>query len=326
MLYLNNEVVRNLQPSWKTSIDIIEDAIETWSNGNFSQPLKPYLRFEDPKNRIIAMPAFLGESFHIAGIKWIASFPSNVHRNLPRAHSITLLNDANTGKPLALINSSMISGIRTAAVSGVILREFIKNFSFRKYKIGLSGFGPIGQFHVQMITELLGSSLDSILVYEKSQEMRSQASFCHKDVYVVESWEEAYDNADIFITCTTVSEPYIDKIPKPGSLHLNVSLRDYFSEILKKCAHIIVDDWDEVCRENTDIERTHRKYGLQKKDTLSVKAVLKERYFSNINREKFMNGEFCIFNPMGMALFDIAIAKYYLTKAIELNQGRQLDS
>ena len=51
-------------------------------------------------------------------------------------------------------------------------------------------------------------------------------------------------------------------------LHLNVYLRDYSSDILRNCENLIVDDWEEVCRENTNIERVNKEHGIKKDNVL----------------------------------------------------------
>ena len=66
----------------------------------------------------------------------------------------------------------------------------------------------------------------------------------------------------------------MDQKPKAGSLQLNCSLRDYKTSILDHTKAIIVDDWEEVCREKTDIEMMHMERGLQEKDTKSIVDVV----------------------------------------------------
>ena len=113
-------------------------------------------------------------------------------------------------------------------------------------------------------------------------------------------------------------ESYIDKEPKKVSLQLNISLRDYKTDIYDYVKDsIVVDDWQEVCREDTDIERLHKEKGLQEEMTHSIIDVVVHNRLAELKSP-------VIFNPMGMAAFDIGIAAYYYKKAGELGLGRSL--
>jgi len=190
MRYLNEKDLRSVGLNWNDTIDAIEDAVACLGAKDFAQPVKPYLRYGDPVNRIIAMPAFVGGKVNLAGIKWIASFPENIDNGIPRAHAVVILNNAETGKPVSIINTALLSIIRTSAVSGLMIRYFLMH-------------------------DLRGINKDAI-------------DSPHKDkIVVVDSWQEAYRDTDIFITCTVSKAPYVDLPPKAGSLQLNCSLRDY---------------------------------------------------------------------------------------------------
>jgi N-[(2S)-2-amino-2-carboxyethyl]-L-glutamate dehydrogenase len=80
MLYLNEKHIRQIGINWDESISAITEATRCLKENDYSQPIKPYLRFGDLNNRIIAMPAFVGKEFNMAGIKWIASFPKNIEK------------------------------------------------------------------------------------------------------------------------------------------------------------------------------------------------------------------------------------------------------
>lgn len=322
MLYLSNAAIRKLQPSWETAIEIVEQAVKAWSKKDYAQPIKPYLRYRNSDNRIIAMPGFVGAPFEISGIKWIASFPGNLKKQLPRAHSLTLLNECDTGKPIAVLSSAQISGIRTAAVSGLFLKAFLNFLPQSGIKVGICGLGPIGQLHMQMLTAILGDRISETLIYDINTVGKKQGK---EPCRFVNSWLEAYSEADIFITCTTASVPYIQKLPKPGSLQLNVSLRDYAPEIIRECRHIVVDDWEEVCREGTNIEAAHIKYGLRQDQTSSLIDIVVKNYAKCIDPQKFAQREFAMFNPMGMAIFDIALAKHYYDQALKERLGTLLE-
>ncbi len=320
MLYLNSQHFDALGIDWERVIDAIRDASLALGRGAFSQPIKPYLRYGDPINRIIAMPAYVGAPFHTAGIKWIASFPRNIDRNIPRAHSVTVINEHDTGKAIATMNTAVISGIRTAAVSGLIARLYQKARGLRGIRLGIVGFGPIGKLHFRMLHEILGSHIESIRIYDLRGVERNQLPPHQCKVDIVEGWREAYADADIFVTCTVADAPYIDLPPKQGSLQLNVSLRDYQPEIMQHVQRMLVDDWDETCREATDIEVMHQKYGLQKEDTYCMIDVVNSPALWNLGAEDTV-----MFNPMGLAVYDIAVAKLYYDLAMERGVGVMLE-
>ncbi|MFH0854109.1 MAG: 2,3-diaminopropionate biosynthesis protein SbnB [bacterium] len=321
MLYLNEKHIRQTGINWDESINAIMEAISCLKENDYSQPIKPYLRFRDLNNRIIAMPAFVGKKFDMAGIKWIASFPKNIEKNIPRAHSVVILNNSTTGEIDAIINTSLLSIIRTVSVSGLMLKQFDKIKPLRNFNLGIIGWGPIGQHHFNMVTKILGDKISKIYLYDLREINKNSINLSLRDkVIIAKNWEEAYYNADVFITCTTSKNRYIDKKPKKGSLILNISLRDFKTDIydhVKK--NIIVDDWNEVCRENTDIEMFHIEKGLEKKDTINITDIIYDNF-----SKKICLDETIMFNPMGMAVFDIATAVHYFKKAKEKKVGQIL--
>ncbi|MCW3467116.1 2,3-diaminopropionate biosynthesis protein SbnB [Chitinophaga nivalis] len=312
MLYLNADNIKAAGLDWEQLIAVIRNAVTVLGTNDYAQPIKPYLRYGDPKNRIIAMPAYVGGESAYAGIKWIASFPDNIHQNKLRAHSVTILNEHNTGVPLCVINTASISAIRTAAVSGLLIQAYLeKRTDDKPLKVGINGFGPIGRTHLKMVQSVLGSRLENITLFDLKPIDLQQAEIENTaNITIGESWEAAYQDADIFITCTVSSAPYINLPPVKGSLQLNVSLRDYKVEMKDYMDAIIVDDWEEVCRQNTDIENMHKEKGLQKEQTLSIADIVCQDAL-----RQYSDTDTIMFNPMGMAIFDIAVGGYYYQKA-----------
>lgn len=320
MLYLNDSHIRELGIDWQMLIDIIKDVIRIDDEGDCAFPLKPYLRFGDPGNRIIAMPAYVGGSFDLAGIKWIASFPLNHLHGLPRAHNTVILNDTETGKPLALLNSGMLSGLRTAAVSGVMLQAYTEARQPAGLKLGIIGWGPIGRFHLDMCAAVLGGKLKEVILHDLRGIDPETVPADLRDITVItDDWRDAYHHADVIATCTVSPERYIDEAPGEGKLLLGVSLRDYIPESVADIKTIVVDDWDEVCRENTDVEQLHLRYGLQSSDVCTLGDVVCR---GALFRREAAGTVY--FNPMGLAIFDIGVAGHYWREAVKLGKGVKL--
>jgi ornithine cyclodeaminase len=78
---------------------------------------------EETQGRIMAMPAYVGGSIALAGLKWIPSVPSNPARGLPRGIGLIVLTEPETGLPVAVMDGTIVSAARTGAVTGVSARR-----------------------------------------------------------------------------------------------------------------------------------------------------------------------------------------------------------
>jgi ornithine cyclodeaminase/alanine dehydrogenase-like protein (mu-crystallin family) len=92
------------------AIEVVAQTYLTHERGETVNPDSYFLRFpEEPANRIIALPAAIvdkqGEQ-SVSGIKWIASYPDNIHAGIPRASAVLILNDPQTGYPYALLEGA----------------------------------------------------------------------------------------------------------------------------------------------------------------------------------------------------------------------------
>lgn len=323
MLYLSKEDVEKSGVNWDETAEVIDQAVKAMAQNDYSQPIKPYLRYNDLSNRIIAMPAYVGGGIDLAGIKWIASFPKNIYKDKPRASSVVVLNNANTGEVEAIFNTVLTSIIRTASVSAFVVKNFFnrrKNVKNKTdIKVGIIGCGPIGQYHYKMISSILANRISTIHLFDINK--IDEAKFENDPKLVnCSSWEEAYFDMDLVITCTVSDRPYINGSPKKNSLQLNVSLRDYTVDVFEHVKDgIVVDDWEEVCRENTDIEAMHLEKNLAKNDVLTIVDLLEHRIWDSSRFDHCM-----MFNPMGMAIFDISISKYLYDRAVKKGIGLKM--
>lgn len=325
MIYLNDGHIHKVGVKWSVLIDQMEATARLMNTAEVVQPLKPYLRFRQLHNRMIAMPAFVGGEVDASGIKWISSFPENREQGLPRAHCSVILNDPLNGVPVAFFQSGWLNTLRTAAVSGVMLRKYIETQDSRSSKesirLGIIGYGPVGQRHLEMVSEVFGDRLETVRIFDHNGVDPSTVQApIRKKTIIVDSWQKAYLRSNVFVTCTVSTDRYIDLPPSAGSLLLNISLRDYKPQSISPVKAIVVDDWQEVCRENTDIEQLHLEYGLKETAVLTLRDVVCKDALRKIAPE-----EPVFFNPMGMAAFDITLSAYYWREAKRLGIGVTLE-
>src|SRR5256885_14787547 len=148
-------------------MDVVRDAYLAHARGQSVNPDSYFLRFpEKPDCRIIALPAYLGDGFHVAGLKWIASFPGNVQRGFPRASAVLVLNHCDTGYPFAILESSILSAARTAA-SAVLAAYWLGGRSRRARSLGIVGTGFIARYVYEFLVDT-GWAIEEVRLYDQS--------------------------------------------------------------------------------------------------------------------------------------------------------------
>lgn len=316
MLYLNKDHITRMGNDWQKLTSLIGEAVASLADQKYSQPIKIYLRYRSPQNRIIAMPAYIeAKDEAAAGLKWIASFPDNVTKGLPRANSVTILNEVDTGVPLALINTAKVSSLRTAAVSGFTLKNYTETKNINTFSLGIIGMGPIGTTHLEMVQSLYGDKV-KILAYDANPQILKTPDY--PGVSIAKSTEEIVKTCDVVIVCTNALTPHISTEPKEEALILNVSLRDFVPDYYKYVkGGIIVDDWEEVNREGTNIEMFSQSKGLTKDAVYTLGDLLSKDFY-------FQSGKRYMLNPMGMAVFDVMVGNHYYREALHQGIGISL--
>src|SRR5688572_21344702 len=165
---INGKTVFDIVRAQRTEcVQVVREAYLAHASGQSVNPDSYFLRFPDkPDCRIIALPAFLGDGFGVAGIKWIASYPGNVQRGFPRASAVLVLNDYETGYPFAILESSIISAARTAA-SAVLAADWLGGRTRRVESLGIVGTGFIARYVYDFLVGT-GWTIDQVRLYDSS--------------------------------------------------------------------------------------------------------------------------------------------------------------
>ncbi|WNJ95391.1 tyramine oxidase subunit B [Vibrio ruber] len=156
--------------------------------------------------RLMAMPAYLGGSFQTCGVKWYGSNIANREKGLPRSILMFILNDIETGAPLAYMSANLLSAYRTGAVPGVGARYLARPDS---KVIGLLGPGVMGKTAVAAFITAC-PQIDTIKVKGRGQ--KSLDSFLTwvaatypqiTTIEIVDSLEEVVRGSDIVTYCNS---------------------------------------------------------------------------------------------------------------------------
>ncbi|MFK8845171.1 2,3-diaminopropionate biosynthesis protein SbnB [Streptomyces sp. Ac-502] len=298
----------------RSRVDIIRQVRHTYLlhyEGRTVNPNSYFLRFpEKPNSRIIALPAYVGGEQGVAGIKWIASFPDNVSRNVPRASAALLLNDYETGYPFACLEASQISAARTAA-SAVLGAEALQGGTTAR-KIAVVGAGIIARNIVEFF-QAAGWDTGQFAVHDTVLDYAAKLAGYIGELGMTASVEtelaKAVDGADVVVFATTAAEPYVveEAAFAPGQNVLNVSLRDIGPDVIAS-SHNILDDIDHCLTANTSPHLAQQKFGHHDFVDGTLAGVLTGEV--RLGRDKPR-----IFSPFGLGVLDLAVGMHVYTSA-----------
>jgi ornithine cyclodeaminase/alanine dehydrogenase-like protein (mu-crystallin family) len=149
VVYLSRAEVAGLLPPVDEQLDLVEDTYRAVGAGRVELPPKPGIH-PRPDSFIHAMPAYLRDD-DVAALKWVAGYPANKERGLPYISGLIVLNEADTGLPVAIMDGAEVTAARTAAASGVCIRRFAPAGWSRAAVLGA---GEQGRFHLRVLRAL----------------------------------------------------------------------------------------------------------------------------------------------------------------------------
>jgi len=206
---------------------------------------------DGPDRRFMAMPAYLGGRFGTSGVKWYGSNTENRKKGLPRSIHVFVLNDSDTGAPLAIMSANLLSAYRTGAVPGVGVKHLAKADA----KVAaVVGPGVIAR-SVLSTTLALRPSIDTLYVKGRSEGSTgtfvdwAKATFPQlTNVTAAETIEDAITDADVVMATTSTDAAGSDAFPyfpksaiKPGALLLLPAAARFDDDFLQGDARLVID-------------------------------------------------------------------------------------
>lgn len=308
-------------------VEAVRRAYLIHARGESSLPHSLFLRFpNDDANRIIALPAYLGDGVGLAGMKWIASFPANVKKGMARASAVLILNSAETGRPEAILESSLISARRTAAsaaLAGQVLREGRETPA-----AGLIGTGVIN-FEIARFLNHLLPGISRYVLFDLDRERAEEFAGRVRGLLPGATVEVADEVADLYRSCplisfATTAKPHVSaadlSVCQPGATLLNISLRDLLPEVIL-AADNVVDDLDHVMRAATSVHLAEQEVGNRD----FVRCTLAD-LLAGTAPAKADERALTIFSPFGLGVLDLAVGDLAQRLAEESGRGTRIEA
>lgn len=212
------------------------------------EPQFPNMPKNGPDRRFMAMTAYLGGRFNVAGEKWYGSNRTNTEKGLPRSILMTALNNADTGAPIAFMSANLISAVRTGAIPGVGAKYLARPDS----KVcALIGAGVISRTCFMSLIDVC-KKIDTVKICDLFPAASEKLAAYIKENYpqvkkieIVDSIEAAVREADIVNVATSGRDyPYIkEDWLKPGVyVSLPASIRMDEDFVLNRATRVI-DNW-----------------------------------------------------------------------------------
>lgn len=307
------------------AIEVAEQAIKDYAAGNIIFPDKVATVFDQKsQNRINCLPAGLKKD-KIYGMKWVSVFPENPHkRNLPNLTASILLSEMERGFPVAFMEGTMCSNMRTAASSAVAA----KYLSVKEPQvIGFIGCGEQAKSHFLAIKSLFPSlKTCNVTSRTSSSEERfiSQMKKFDDSIDFVAcdgDYEKAVCNADIIVTAISGQEKILRaEWIKDGAFYCHVGgLEDDFS-VAQKADKIVCDNWNAVKHRTQTVSLMYQQGLLMDDD---IHADLYE-VVTGIKCGRETDREFTYYNGVGLSYVDIALAYWMYCKAKEKGLGTEI--
>lgn len=329
-LYLSQEdVIAAGGLEMRKTIEAVEMAFRANAKGETINPPKTVLMWDEGKpvdirRRVIAMPSCIESERRFAGIKWISSAPENPKNlGIPRAAALIILNDYESGMPLCVMDGTIISAMRTGAISGVAAKYLAKRDS---QTVGLIGTGVQGRTQL-MALKIALTHLKRIQVYDLASEKaegfaREMESTLGVKVEILETPELVFKGGNVVVTATVSDHSYIKRTwPREGCLYIEISGLDSEMDVLKAFQKVVVDDWEQV--KNNQHNLVGRCFGAGLFTDKDLYASLPEIVIGRKpGREK--DEEKIFFNPLGMSICDLFEAYRVYQSAKEKGIGKIL--
>lgn len=302
------------------AIDAVAGAYRELSSGRAQSPVR--LGLDAPGGVALFMPAYLMDSGAM-GAKIVSMFPGNPERGLASIHGIVLLVDPETGVPVAIMDGTYLTALRTGAGSGVATRALARDDA----RV-LTVFGAGGQARTQIEAVRAVRSIEEVRIVSRGG--RSAAALAEElegvRAHALTDAAEAVRGADVICAATTSSEPVFPGSAVSPGVHVNgvgsfkPTMQEVDADLLLR-ALIVVDARDAALEEAGDLVIPIRD-GVFDEDHIAadIGEILSGKAEGRTSPEQIT-----YFKSVGNAVQDMAVGLLALREAEARGLGQDIE-
>jgi ornithine cyclodeaminase/alanine dehydrogenase-like protein (mu-crystallin family) len=312
----------------RDAVELMKVAFRELSAGRAIAPVRAVVPIGDPNSMMLSMPGYVA-SENAAGIKIVSFFGRNAGSPVPVIHALVYMIDAETGKPLGIMEGGYVTALRTGAVSGAATDLLARADSS---VVAIIGTGVQGVTQAAAICAV--RPIKTIIGVDPRQEARDQfvarlkADWPEIDAQVetTDSADHAVAAADIVCCSTTARQPVFHDGAVRRGLHINAvgaftpEMQEVPPATLAR-ATIVVDNIAACQEEAGDLIKATNEGAINASDwTRELGQVV-----SGDAPARSSDTEITFFKSVGNAVQDVVVGKCALQRAAELGIGTELD-
>jgi ornithine cyclodeaminase len=326
LTYLNGPDIERLALTDAEILDAVEGALDAQGRG--AAVIEPRVHLVPHDSSVGHFNVLRGvvHPLGLAGVKVVGDFVNNYKIGLPSELALLNLFDPSTGAPVAILDATSLTGMRTGAVTALGGKYLAKKSSTVLGHIGARG---TSYWNIRLLDHYF--HFDEIRVHSKRTE--SQSAFVRrlsedlgKPVLGVDSWEQCVRDADIVVEASRLAEPeplLRTEWIKPGALVIPYGTMSAVELSLTDIMHkVVVDDWGQ-CRKGLPYGALRRHVDLDKITEQNLHAELGQ-IVAGLRPGRESDQETILFWHRGLSLSDIALGHAMLQKARAAGVGATL--
>jgi ornithine cyclodeaminase/alanine dehydrogenase-like protein (mu-crystallin family) len=314
ILIINQSEVRQLLPMAEC-IDVMAQALKTLSRGQAILPLRPVMWLPEKVGALGMMPAYM-DDLQIMGLKIVSVFPGNHGTEYDSHMGAVMIFETKHGQPLAIMDATEITAIRTAAVSGVATKLLAREGAG---DLAILGSGTQARTHLDAM--LLSRKIRRVRVWSRNPQNARQFSERESRrnsiaVDVMPTVQAAVQGADIICTTTSSPDPILSGQHLSAGAHINAVgssvpfARELDTEAVVK-SRLFVDRRESTVNEAGD-------FLIPKKEGVlgdsHIQGEIGEILLGKVKGRETKE-EITLFKSLGLAVEDLASANHIYKKA-----------